>query len=324
MRWLRDGIVSLARTMLAMSLVSMDRTALKHRRFTERRMGHGSRDVAAPFCCPDSRTHSGFTLIELLVVIAIIAILASLLLPALARAKAEGKKINCISNYRQLHLAWILYAQDYNQTFPWNNQNSNPGMFPSDPSWVAGLMQTSDMAPNWHDNTNTLKLVPGYSGSIGPYSKDAKIYRCPSDQSTAMINGQVFPRVRSVAMNYWVGTIPGAEASTKYAIFRKDQDLARYGPDQLFIFADVHEDSIQGPDFDAGLDASPLLGWLHFPGIRHLRSGVFSFGDGHVEGHKWRDSRTVRPATGNALYGGIQPANQDIQWVYDHTSVLKK
>jgi prepilin-type N-terminal cleavage/methylation domain-containing protein len=99
----------------------------------------------------------GFTLIELLVVIAIIAILASLLLPALAHSKAEGKKINCISNYRQLHLAWVLCTQDYNQTFPWNNQNSNGGMYPSDPSWVAGELHPY---VDWADNTNTFKLVP--------------------------------------------------------------------------------------------------------------------------------------------------------------------
>jgi prepilin-type N-terminal cleavage/methylation domain-containing protein len=272
----------------------------------------------------DKTTGRGaFTLIELLVVIAIIAVLAGLLLPALVRAKAEGRKINCISNYRQLHLAWVLYTQDYNQTFPWNNQNSGGGMSPSDPSWVAGAMQTADMAPNWRDNTNTLDLVPGYSGSIGPYAKDAKIYRCPSDRSTTIINGQTFPRVRSVEMNYWVGTNPGTDRGTKYAIFRKDQDLRRYGPDRFYVFADVHEDSIQGPYFDVGLDGAPLLGWLQFPGSRHLRSGVFSFGDGHVESHKWRDARTVQPATGSALYGGIQGGNQDIQWVYDHTSVLK-
>jgi prepilin-type N-terminal cleavage/methylation domain-containing protein len=267
---------------------------------------------------------AGFTLIELLVVIAVIAILASLLLPALARAKAQGKKINCISNYRQLHLAWVLYTQDYNQTFPWNNQNSGGGMGPSDPSWVAGEMEPDNLSPNWRDNTNTLKLVPGYSGSIGPYAKDAKIYRCPSDRSTCKIKGQTFPRIRSVAMNHWVGTNPGTDSFTKYAIFRKEQDLAQYDPAKFYVFADVHEDSIQGPFFDVSLDVAPFLAWDHYPASRHLGGAVFSFGDSHVESHKWKDSRTVQPVTGNFLYGGIQSANQDIQWVYDHTSVLKE
>ena len=85
---------------------------------------------------PCVRHRSGFTLIELLVVIAIIAILASMLIPALSQAKSRAKRISCVNNIRQLTLGSIMYAQDNNETF-------QPGGSTVQPYWVSVSVRDS-------------------------------------------------------------------------------------------------------------------------------------------------------------------------------------
>src|SRR5262249_4047626 len=69
----------------------------------------------------------GFTLIELLVVIAIIAILASILFPVFAQARAKARQVMCLSNLKELGLAFMAYVQDYDETYPPTDYESPPG-----------------------------------------------------------------------------------------------------------------------------------------------------------------------------------------------------
>src|SRR5256714_15149834 len=85
------------------------------------------------------RRNAAFTLIELLVVIAIIAILAAILFPVFAKAREQARKTACTSNVKQLGLAWMMYVQDYDETFPPNNSPTTgewtilPNSFPCRP-----------------------------------------------------------------------------------------------------------------------------------------------------------------------------------------------
>jgi len=105
--------------------------------------------------------------------------------------------------------------------------------------------------------------------------------------------------------------------------YHKPEEFSRPGPSGTFVFLDEHEDSINdGYYLTPGIDGR-TWGWNDVPAGRHNRGANFAFADGHAERHKWRDKRTLQPATRNRLFGLNQANNVDAYWVVDHSTAPK-
>jgi prepilin-type N-terminal cleavage/methylation domain-containing protein/prepilin-type processing-associated H-X9-DG protein len=244
-----------------------------------------------------SRTTDAFTLIELLVVIAIIAILASLLLPALARSKSHALSVVCLNNLKQLEVCWHLYALDNNDVLPPNNSVY-------DITTRTALLQGGSWCTNlarFHSDPASIA-----SGALYTYNQSIGIYHCPADHST--IEDELthvdtgLLRLRSYNMSISINGWPEFNwAQNRYhPSFKKFTDIRSPNPGALLTFLDVHEDSI----FDSlfGIPTQQFWGdakvWWDIPADRHNHGGNFVFADGHAEHWKWKVPKQVKVAFG--------------------------
>jgi prepilin-type N-terminal cleavage/methylation domain-containing protein/prepilin-type processing-associated H-X9-DG protein len=240
-----------------------------------------------------------FTLIELLVVIAIIAILAAMLLPALAHAKATALKAQCLKNFKQLQICYRMYVDDNNDHLPLNNIGSGAGVA----SWIS--YATAGASAQFDYNSKNIQTATLY-----PYNQNAKIYLCPADMymlmvgapgappgpyrddSGTLITSGTTPQTRTCAVEYSLGSGGGNTPEWTqtgnglvWHTYQKFSQIQRVS--QKIVFVDEASGTVDDGAFALWPMNSGINAWWNLPASRHDKGCNFSFADGHVEHWKW-------------------------------------
>jgi prepilin-type N-terminal cleavage/methylation domain-containing protein/prepilin-type processing-associated H-X9-DG protein len=241
----------------------------------------------------------GFTLIELLVVIAIIAILAAILFPVFAQAREKARQVTCLSNEKQIGIAIMMYAQDYDDTYPWTQWNQ-------DPTWATktGLWGWYRMVYPYVKNGDMTS--GGFSDGAGG------IWKCPSilkEQSRTYGVTDLFgsgPAPWLAAEYQTTGTpaitLAAIDApSDKIIVVEKGVELENNRPDademkdyaQLAFcaeewcwtpYGDAPTSEQTDTRFDCDLtDTGTWPICSNMPRYRHTRTSNVIFADGHVK-----------------------------------------
>ncbi len=241
------------------------------------------------------RTRKAFTLIELLVVIAIIALLMAVLMPAMNRAREQGRRAVCLSNVKQFGLAWVLYADDNDQKIVnactvANTEGHNDA---EEPCW---LYFQSD----WTSEERRIQGIQ--DGAMWPYIGQLKIYKCPTG-----IRGEVNTYAIVDAMNGAMSSIPNVP---REVYIKRRTQIKR--PGERMVYVDEGRTTTQS--WTIFYDRAS---WWDLPPTRHGEGTNFSFADGHAEYWKWQDVRTTKVSHLEGDYQSLVALedNPDIQRV---------
>jgi prepilin-type N-terminal cleavage/methylation domain-containing protein/prepilin-type processing-associated H-X9-DG protein len=208
-----------------------------------------------------------FTLIELLVVMAVIALLMTILLPTLGRARESGKRTVCLSNLKVLQLAWGMYADNNNEKIV----DGDVHLW-KPTAWVA-----------WDDSNSPNFTMPLsdqiraiQAGLLYPYVGNVNAYHCPNG-----FRGYI--RTYSI-----VESMYSTNTDDYYQlIIRNRLQITKPPPSSRMVFIDEGTTRLSFHIY-ANVEV-----WIYPPPCRHIEGNTFSFADGHVEYWRWQGKDTI-------------------------------
>lgn len=281
------------------------------------------------------KKNEGFTLIELLVVIAIIAILAAMLLPALAKARARAQQAACLSNAKQWGLADNMYVDDNNQVFPYprfQGAYASSTVDEDNPAWLSiGAYHSSSLGDDVWFNALPAYVAnkPMYAWASNPtvFFGSKSVFTCPTASS------QGIDAVDKQAGTGKYDMIPGARPLFNYAMNSKSlANLNISGtvetlkttmvthPSSFVLFSDVRNRSGENPFYgdpqNKVLLATPHCYTTRFSS-RHNNGGNITFSDGHAAFFKYDyivSDGTAVASTGATISAGHDPGRTDVNW----------
>jgi prepilin-type N-terminal cleavage/methylation domain-containing protein len=268
--------------------------------------------------------HRGFTLIELLVVIAVIAILMAILLPALGRAREQGKRVVCFNNLKQLQGVWNMYCDEHQERVPCADIMFSHGDPSTNPNDAHRGMGWFEWPHQWNPPPCSMKTSfagPAYftadqmrsateedwkhcisDGTVWKYLKNYKVYKCPVSNRNEYVAYTV-----SHALNaYCVGDSPFGVGCCMQEVRLRNQ-IKRTSERMVFADQGYASNGAYAVQY-----AQEAHGWHDPPPKRHGNGQPTSFADGHTEYRKWVDLRTINYNWGDST---DQSGNQDLYWV---------
>jgi prepilin-type N-terminal cleavage/methylation domain-containing protein/prepilin-type processing-associated H-X9-DG protein len=254
----------------------------------------------------------GFTLIELLVVIAIIALLMAIIIPSLRAAKEIAAAVVCMSNNRQLGVAYYTYADE--------NDGKLADASPYVENCFSGEPRNETGA--WHNTCLEDKIRGFEAGVIWPYLESPDVYHCPVDKRwrkpptdpapSHPLDINTIGGYRSYSLGAVLSAAGYGETGTgenEYVII-KYSDFSNPGSKITFL-EEQAGDGFNENYWDVYLNSD--LWWDPFA-IVHNGSSTFAYADGHAERHKWTDKNMIAYAAEGKKSPPVDTTSDDYNW----------